>query len=273
MRNLPESLAGQSMGELFGSELRRYRLAAELSQDELGKRCNYTGAFIGMVENAKRTPPLDLAEHADKILDARGALPEIWKRVNQEPHPRWYQPYVGHEAEAESILEFEPTVIAGLLQTKAYAYEILSAGRPEATPEEINHDVAARIRRQDVLSRTPSPRFWLIQHEASLYCKVGGSPVMYEALGAVLAAAESPRITIQVLPFNVGAHASIGGMLTLLGHHPQIAYCEGHAAGRLITDPEEFAECAHAFDLLQSVALPPAASLDLIRRVMQEYEP
>lgn len=128
------------------------------------------------------------------------------------------------------------------------------------------------MRRRDILAQESPPRFWLIQHEASLRCPVGGPDIMYEQLAAVITAAKSPRTTIQVLPFSAGAHAAMIGPLTLLGHRHQVAYCEGHAGGWIITDPDEFAECAHSFDLLQSEALPPSASLDLIREVMEGYK-
>lgn len=94
---------------------------------------------------------------------------------------------------------------------------------------------------------------------------------MRSALTAVLDAANKPRITVQVLPFSIGAHAALMGPLTILENDQKSAYCQGHATGRLITDPDEVADCAHAFNLLQSAALGIEASLDLIRDAVEGY--
>lgn len=271
MRELPEHQVPATFAVFFGQELRRYRTAAGLSQDQLGAKANYTGTYVGLIEAAKRSCPRDLAERADELLDARGALLNLWAQANQEPHPAWFQPFVKAESEAASISEFEPLVVSGLLQTEEYATEVIRSGRPEATDEEIRHEVAARMSRRHVLERDRPPRFWLILDEAALRRVIGGRKVMFDALTAVVEAAKRPRITVQVLPFTAGAHAALGGTLTLLDGRHKTAYCEGHATGRLITDPDEVADCAHAFSLLQSAALSVRDSVDLVRDVMEGY--
>lgn len=87
----------------FGQELRRYRTAAGLSQEQLGAKINYTGTFIGLIEQAKRSCPQHVAERADVELDARGALLNLWAVVNEEVHPAWLQPYIRAEAEAAHV--------------------------------------------------------------------------------------------------------------------------------------------------------------------------
>lgn len=271
MSDLPEVTSALSAVELFGAELRRYRKEANMSLEELGAIGNYTGSFIGMVEQGKRTPPRRLAEIADKELDTRGALPTLWELANASPHPRWFRPFVEHEARATTIHVYEPQVITGLLQTEAYAYKVIRSRKPEAPEEEVQRDVDARMQRQQILGQKQPPRLWVILDEAAIRRAVGGPAVMREALAKVLKAAESPRITIQVLPFSAGEHPATNGGLSLLGKHPEAAYCEGHVTARLVTDPDECAECEHAFELLQAIALSIPASLDLIRDVMEGY--
>jgi hypothetical protein len=94
---------------------------------------------------------------------------------------------------------------------------------------------------------------------------------MHEALAAVLNVANSPKVTIQILSFAAGAHPATDGSVTLLGKRPEAAYCEGNGTARLITDPDEYAEFEHSFELLQSMALSVPESLDLIRKVMEGY--
>lgn len=271
MPDLPEMNSAMSAVKLFGSELRRYRNEANKSLDALGAECNYTGAFIGLVEQGKRTPPRDLAEKSDKILDTRGALPTLWALANAAPHPDWFQPYVEHEARATTIHVYEPQVITGLLQTEEYAYEIIRARKPEAPEEVIRRDVAARMQRQEILRQEKPPRLWVILDEAAIRRIIGGPEVMHAALAAVLTAAESTRITVQVLPFSAGAHPATNGNIVLLGKRPEAAFSEGHVTARLVTDPDEYADCEHSFELLQSISMSVPASLDLIRKAMQEY--
>jgi DNA-binding XRE family transcriptional regulator len=45
----------------FGAELRRLRIAAGLSQDELGQVISFSGALVGRVEMAGRMPSRDFA--------------------------------------------------------------------------------------------------------------------------------------------------------------------------------------------------------------------
>lgn len=271
MPDLPEMNSAMSAVKLFGAELRRYRNEANKTLEVLGAECNYTGAFIGLVEQGKRTAPRDLAEKADKILETRGALTTLWTLANAAPHPDWFRPFVEHEARATTIHVYEPQVITGLLQTEEYAYAVIRARKPEAPDEIIRRDVAARMQRQEILAREKPPRLWVILDEAAIRRVIGGPTVMRDALAHVLDIAESPKVTVQVLPFSAGEHPATNGSLFLLGKRPEAAYCEGHTTARLITDPDEYAECEHAFELLQSVALSGPASLDLIRKAMEEY--
>lgn len=271
MRKLSAYTGQMTFTVYFGEELRRYRLAAGMSLEDLGRATNYSGSLIGHVENARRACPWTLAERSDDRLEARGALVSSWKKANEEPHPHWFQPYVAAEAEADAIFEFQPLVISGLLQTRPFAYHVIRAGRPEATEDEIAHEIDARMRRQEIFQRPVPPRHWLVLDEATLRRPIGGPEVMRDQLDVMLKAAESPRTTIQVLPFAAGAHVCLEGTLVLLGTDRRLAFCEGFNTARLIADPEEVAECAHTFEVLQATALGIPESLDLIREVMEGY--
>lgn len=150
MRDLPENQAQTTFAVFFGQRLRKYRTKKEFSQDQLGELVHYTGSFIRLIEKAQRSCPRVLAERADDLLGANGELLDLWEVVNEEPHPAWFQPFVRAEAEATSIMEFEPTVISGLLQTEEYATAVIRAGQPDASDEELKRDVEARMSRRDL---------------------------------------------------------------------------------------------------------------------------
>jgi transcriptional regulator with XRE-family HTH domain len=259
-----------SIGAFFGAELRRYRLAAGLSQDGLGALINYTGAFIGLVENAKRTPPHTLADAADRVLDARGALANLWTLVSSESHPQWFRPYLELEAEAVLIRVFDLRVVPGLLQTPDYARAVMRAGRTVATEAEIEQAAEARMDRQKILSTPGGPILRVVLDEAVLHRPIGGSDIARGQFERLLA----PRrnVVVQVLPFMAGAHAGLDGPLTLLQFTDQVpvGYADGRSHGRLIDDPDEVRQASAAFDAILGEALSPEISADLIRAAMEE---
>lgn len=271
MHDLPENQTPTTFAAFFGQRLRALRTLKGYSQEGLGELVNASGTAIRKFEAATRSCPRDVAEHLDKVLESNGELSDLWAVANQEPHPKWFQPFVAAEAEAHKISEWQPQVISGLLQTREYATEVIRAFRPEASHEQIQRDVEARMSRHAVLDGDSPPRYWLILSEAALRLVVGSPAIMAEQLAAVLEAGDRQRVTIQVMPFAAGAHAATVGTLVILEGPYKMAFCEGHASGRLIADADEVEECAHSFSLLQSTALNVRDSLDLIRDVMEGY--
>jgi hypothetical protein len=59
--------AGASPLALFGAELRHYRTAAGLSQEQLGERIGYSAALVGAVETARRMPTEDFTARCDVV--------------------------------------------------------------------------------------------------------------------------------------------------------------------------------------------------------------
>jgi len=60
--------------DFFGAELRRWRTAAGLSQEQLGQRVGYSGAQVGKVETGERAPSQDFAQRCDRALPNAGGL-------------------------------------------------------------------------------------------------------------------------------------------------------------------------------------------------------
>ena len=58
----------------FGAELRRWRAAAGLSQEQLGERVSYSCALVGKVGTGDRAPSLDFAQGCDRALPEAGGL-------------------------------------------------------------------------------------------------------------------------------------------------------------------------------------------------------
>lgn len=86
--------------------------------------------------------------------------------------------------------------------------------------------------------------------------------------------ATAGRVRLHALPFEVGAHALIEGMLYLLrfADAPAIAYAEAVNSGYLMDDPAEVSHCQTIYDLALSDALSQQGSMALLRAVAEGYE-
>jgi hypothetical protein len=258
----------------FGAELRRVRVAADMSQDQLGRKLSFSGDLVGKIETCDRAPTPTFAAGCD---DAFPHLDGLFTRLLElarrydGPYPPWFRDWLGAEQAATSLRTWEPLLIPGLLQTPAYARAILAAG-PDPVAEEVEQMVAARIERQAILDRPRPPALWVVLDETVLHRRVGTSTIMREQLRHLADQADRPRITIQVVPARAGAHAGLLGALIIAGFDgaPDIVYLETSADGQVIDKFSVVAEVTLRFDTVRAVALPRDDSRDLIVKAAEE---
>ncbi|SDU39955.1 helix-turn-helix domain-containing protein [Jiangella alkaliphila] len=260
-----------SAAAFFGGELARARHRAGLTQEQLAEKLNYSRGAVANVETAQRPPQREFAERCDEILGTDGLLVRAWKMVSRESVPAKYRGFIEEEERAKSIHTYEQTFPPGLLQTQAYARELL-AGVRMAYDNHVDTQVEARIRRQEILRRDDPPRLRAVIDEAALRRMIGGPDVMRDQLQHLLKMAEMRHITIQVMPFVAGAHAALNGQMTIfdrLNGQP-VLYYEGPTGGHLMTDSGVVGDAVDRMDVLRAQALSPDESADLIRQVMEE---
>jgi Domain of unknown function (DUF5753) len=110
--------------------------------------------------------------------------------------------------------------------------------------------------------------------ESALHREVGGSEVMREQLRHLIEVAELPTVTLQVLPFGIGAHNAMDGAFTVLDFpdpEEQSLVYQAYVTGALhIEDQDEVREAKLAFDALRTDALSPADSVALIERLHRQ---
>lgn len=257
-----------SAGALFGAKLRRWRETQGWTQEQLGEQVFCTGDQISKVELAKRTPSWDLAVDLDRVLRTCEAFQELWPLVNKETLPEWFRPYPELEAEAATIRIFGLALIHGLLQTEDYAREIFRTGE---TPEKLDQLLAARMARQEILSRREPPRLWVVLDEKAIRCPVGGAGVMRAQVAHLVELAQRPNITLQIVPDSRGAYVGLSGPITILsfGDGPDILYLEGQAGGQLAKETSTVETCGLRFELIRSSALPREESLELLTKILE----
>ena len=110
--------------------------------------------------------------------------------------------YAELEAGAASIVEYQPAVVPGLLQTPAYARLRVAAGAVLAPEVDVDADVRARVLRQEVLRRVDPPRYTALLAEAA--CDLGDVPVAVwrEQLRHLVALTGLANVTLRLLPRN-----------------------------------------------------------------------
>ncbi len=242
-----------------------------LSRIETGKAptksayLNQLLEMYGVVEPGQRQVLVDMAREGHR---------KGWWAAYDDVLPSGFDIYVGLEAETAAVRSYEIAVVPGLLQTPDYARAVLREMFPRHGSEQIERLVDLRMERQRRLDDTPALEVWAILDEAVIRRPVGGKQVMRGQLDRMLELARRPGITLQVLPFDCGAHAGHGGPFSILEFpsrtDAEVAYVES-AAGVLYLEKErEVRARVEAFDRLRAAALAPAASVDLIAQAAQE---
>ncbi|HEX6472262.1 MAG TPA: DUF5753 domain-containing protein [Streptosporangiaceae bacterium] len=177
-------------------------------------------------------------------------------------------PYPDIEAEAGTIRTFGLALVPGLLQTEAYAREVLRIGR---FSENLDQLLAARLKRQAVLDRTDPPFLWVVLDEFVLHRMVGGPEVMREQLSYLVEVAQRPNVTIQIVPMGRGAYAGLNGYLTVLSFEegPDIVYIDDQVGGHLIEEAAKVDACKIRFDQIRASALSQEESLELLKTLLE----
>lgn len=179
------------------------------------------------------------------------------------------QKWIGFEQDAARIRNYEPLLIPGLLQTFPYAKEVIAGADLSLTEQEVDDRVAARIARQALLRRPDRPALEVILHEAALRQRVGGAKIMGQQLGYLIEVAARPRVTIHVIPANVGAHPGMNGPFVIMDYDdlPSLIHLENKVASLYLDDKADIKTYKLAHDGLLAVAFSPEQSVELIGKI------
>ncbi|MCO5995888.1 helix-turn-helix domain-containing protein [Actinoallomurus rhizosphaericola] len=266
----------------LSAELKRLRQEACVEVETAAEALGCSTDKIHWIERAGWTKPRwrDVRD----LLDAYGVADddpirdELITLAKEGGQKDWWTPYsrmlskkytayIGLEAEASEILTFQPLIIPGLLQTDDYARELISSGAAELSADEVEKRVTVRAERRKILDGEDPTRLWAVVYEAALRCPVGGPEVMRAQLERLIKLAQMPRITVQVLPFEAGAHPGLFGPFTLLSFpegDPDAAYIETIGGELLLEEPADVDPYRHVFRRLNIKALTPEATITLL---------
>jgi transcriptional regulator with XRE-family HTH domain len=264
-------------------ELRRLRERAGVSREQIMELLDCDPAKVSRIESGKQgvsTAEVKLLlalfrveepADQDRIL---GMAREARKRGESIPVPPYLRAYVSLEAEAVEIKVFHIDLIPGMVQTEGYIRAIARAHDPTQSHADVDQLVAIRRDRQARLLGDNPPQLWVVLHEAAVRTLAGDGDVMREQLGRVLELAELPHISVQLIPFRAGPHASMGVPFFILRlpepDGEQVVYLEDRWSADYLDKPEQVSAYSVVFDRLAEVALDTKGTRAAIEGVMKE---
>jgi hypothetical protein len=214
--------------------------------------------FYGITDEVER----------DRLMSlAREGRQSAWWQSYDLP----YSDLVGLEAEATAISDFQSSVVPGLLQTAAYARAGHEGAMPRLHPDEIERRIEVKLARQKVLLKPDPPFFSAVLDEAVLRRVTGGPRVMRAQLDRLIEASSLPNVTVQVIPFTVGAHPGVESNFNILEvrlpSSSGVVFVEGLVGSTYLEKPEDLERYRRIFGQLRSIALSPEDSVAMIAKI------
>jgi transcriptional regulator with XRE-family HTH domain len=213
------------------------------------------------------------AHHRGPLAEAlKWSLTELDQALNGDSIPRpehgWWSNYEALEQSAVSIHTWEPMLIPGLLQTKAYAVAV--SGSDELATR--------RVERQRIVNRSNEPvALVAVLDESALRRHLGHPDVLADQLHHLASAAQRANITVHVLPLDASAQAvALGGkgafVILEFPWPGGLVHVEHRAGAENLDSHYEIEAHSDAHARLRELALPPAESIDRIRSAAMELD-
>jgi transcriptional regulator with XRE-family HTH domain len=224
--------------------------------------------------------PTDLAEVLVGL--AKESKSKGWWHAYGAVVPAWFELYVGLEAAADRLREFESNVLPGLLQTQEYAEAVIRTRRG-LSESEVAQEVAVRMERTRLLQRVRpmAPVLDVILDEGALRRTVADRAAMQRQLAHLVNMSVRPGVSVRVLPLRVGPHLAVStGSFVILdfpglnGREPEptTVYSENLTGALYLDKPAEVEVYVDVWDELGRLALDQRESDDLIATIIKESD-
>lgn len=269
----------------LGKRLRDLRLRHDLTVEAVAERLLCSATKISRLETGARRPSLrdvrdlcslyqvDDSTSAELMSLARGAREEGWWARYEDLN---LYPYIGLEEAAVAITAYSMYYVPALAQTEEYARAIIKGIAPKIAADIHEQRVEVRMRRQLRLEQENPPRYRMLVDEAVLHRQVGGPSVMIVQLERLLEMERRRNVTIQVIPFDAGAHAAQDSAFVFLEFDEEsdllpVVYVEGLIVGQYYERRSDTARYREAIDSLRDAALSPRDSLVRIAELKEAH--
>ena len=268
----------------LGALLRKLRTEKGLTVEQAAERLMFSMSKLSRMETGHGVAtPRDVRDLCDLygVTDERqrdhmmNLAAEAKRQAWWQSYDLGYATYVGLEAEAVSISAFQSSVVHGLLHTADYARAGHKGAMPLLSPDQIELQIEAKLTRQRILTREDPPYLKAILDEAALHRVMGGRQVMAAQLAKILDMSTLPNVSVQVLPYEAGAHPAVESNFTILelpSPTPGVVFVEGLIGSTYLERDDDLRRYQRIFRKLESIALSPQGSIALIKKFIRDYE-
>ncbi|MFE7235259.1 Scr1 family TA system antitoxin-like transcriptional regulator [Streptomyces sp. NPDC001231] len=256
----------------FGQQVRLLRMSRGLTRAELGARLGYGEDMVASVELGRRIPRPEFIERADTVLEAGGLLVVMKEEVARARYPAFFRDAAKLEAEAVELHVYANQAVPGLLQTERYARAVFGVLRPPLDDVVVDERVAARLARQEIFHRKPSPLMSFVIDESVLRRPLGGRDVLRGQLEQIALVGHMRHVEVQVMPLDREENAGMAGPFTLIETREErrIAYVEVQNVSRVHSDREPVRALEAKYGTLRAQALTPRDSLAYVEKLLGE---
>ncbi|MFC9317654.1 helix-turn-helix domain-containing protein [Streptomyces nigra] len=274
---------------VLGKRLQELREAAGLTRDEAARALRVAAATVRRMETAEvalKIPYVQVLLETYGVPDDETAAflslaeeanePGWWQRFH-DVLPDWFSLYVSLEGAARIIRSYEPHFVPGLLQTEAYARDVMMNGTlAQKGPDAVERHVSLRMERQRLLERPDPPHLWVIMDETVLRRPVGDtSEVMRDQVDKLLEFAERDRVTLQIAEFASGPHPGTYAPFSLFRFAepelPDMVTTEYLSGALYLDSREEVAAHLEVLDHMSTGAASAERTKKLLREFREEY--
>ncbi|MDI3423750.1 helix-turn-helix domain-containing protein [Streptomyces luteolus] len=265
----------------LGQELRRLRELKGMTAEEVADKLLVSQSKISRLENGRRSiSQRDVRDLCGvyEVEDHR-VVESLMQMAKDSRQQGWwhafgdipYSVYIGLETDAASLRVYEPQVVPGLLQTHAYAEALIAGALPETATTDIEKRVQVRMRRQERINSGEAPlRLWAVLDEAALRRVVGDRQLMIEQLEHLVEMSHEPHVTVQVMPFTMGAHPGVNGQYAILefpdAADSSVVYIEGVTSDLYLEKANDVQKYSVMYEHLRAQAL----NVDQTRQFISE---
>ena len=255
------------------AEIRR---RAGLTQEALAQTMGVATTTVSNWEQGVTTP---YARHRRPLAEALRIGSSELERVllgHAGDIPRWLSVHTHMEQTAQSTLVLAISAIPALLQTEGYATVVERGYFGVENEGQVSARVELRLRRQDVLSRSPDPLHLTAFIAAHLlHPPMGGTKAM---MADQLARLADPRPNVEVRIVDSSTLASTAPSTIALLHSgightgvgPGIVVEEGFEADHYHESPAALTKAQNLFAHLDRTAMPAEDSRRLLKQLGEE---
>lgn len=273
----------------LGRFLAELRVAAGRSLLEPAAELKTSDSTVSRYESGQVMPVwstvLTLVNYYGATDDQRARANQLWDdaKLDTPPirlpagTPKSFRQLINAEREAETEWAIELSIVPGLLQTKQYARALFVASHQYANPASSQDDVInAKLSRQHRLTASDPLELHAILDEGAIRREVGGPEVMHEQLEHLLTMGARSNVTIQVVPYGVGAYGTMSGPCAIVGYGepddtPGV-YLEYPAGGAWVENEQDVERFTAMFADVSELALSPQDSSEMIKRQLREQK-